>query len=157
VIRPWLCEVQNWIIYLGTFDLNKCNHTHTTSRPVAVGSRTYNNLVRDGVIKGEAQQKKSNKTAPALKKQTKDFDTTFSKSGKKPKKQVVYESEEEEFESEPAPLARTKSVKGTKNKTKENVSIPMDEYKLLLEMMNKNTQGEYEYSEDESDYSEDDD
>lgn len=116
----------------------------TTSRPVAVGSRTYNNLIRDGVIKGETQQKKSNKKT-ALKKQTKQ----------KPKKQVVYESEEEEFESEPAPLVRTKSVKGTKNKTKENVSIPMDEYKLLLEMMNKNTQGEYEYSEDESEYSDD--
>ena len=123
-----------------------------TSRPVAVGSRTYNNLIRDGVIKGETQQKKSNKKT-ALKKQTKQ----------KPKKQVVYESEEEEFESEPSPALkkRTKDFDTTFSKsgkqTKENVSIPMDEYKLLLEMMKKNAQGEYEYSEDESDYSEDDD
>ncbi len=129
-----------------------------TSRPVAVGSRTYNNLVKDGVIQGEA---------PALKKHSKDFDTTFSKSGKKQnktapkktikktKKQVVYESEEDdEFESEPAPLVRTKSMKSTKKK--ESVNIPMDEYKILLNMMNKNKQDEYEYSEDESDYSEDD-
>lgn len=114
-----------------------------TSRPVAVGSRTYNNLIRDGVIKGETQQKKSNKTAPK-------------KTIKKPKKQVVYESEEdEEFESEPLPLVKTKSVKGTKNKTKESVNIPMDEYRILLDMMKKNALGEFEYSEDEdgSDYS----
>ena len=115
----------------------------TTSRPVAVGSRTYNNLVRDGVIQGEGQAKKTNKkSAPK-------------KTIKKTKKQVVYESEEDdEFESEPTPLARTKSVKGTKKK--ESVNIPMDEYKILLNMMKKNKQDEYEYSEDESEYSEDD-
>jgi len=117
----------------------------TTSRPVAVGSRTYNNLVRDGVIQGEGQVKKTNKkSAPK-------------KTIKKTKKQVVYESEEDdEFESEPAPLARTKSMKAPKKTKNESVNIPMDEYKILLNMMNKNKQDEYEYSEDESDYSEDD-
>ena len=131
----------------------------TTSRPVAVGSRTYNNLVRDGVIQGEGQAKKTNKNSAPK------------KTIKKTKKQVVYESEEDdEFESEPTPLARTKSVKApalkkhskdfdttfSKSGKKESVNIPMDEYKILLNMMKKNKQDEYEYSEDESEYSEDD-